>query len=185
MPLILLAMVLGGCGKKPDHPAADFSKAPSISISLGKKNIESGLCQIHPKEGDNASPHKTVGQDCLLLQPDGDDAYIYFKIDPAFKKDLAMNLKVTVEYYDIERSQFWIEYDGWDAHDDKAGAHTKSVEQMRLTGNPTVWLKATFTLPKARLRNRQENGADFCIRVDRAHLFVHAVTVERVVEQKD
>ncbi len=181
-PLLLLALlfVIGGCGNK--GPAVDYSTAPSISFVAGPKPVEDGLSQFHPKDGSGDTIQKKIAEkDCELLQPNGyDDGLIYFKIAPSFKKALAMNLNVTVEYYDVERSSFWIEYDGWDEHNDKAGANTPSVERKQLAGNPTVWLKAVFSLPKARLRNRLNDGADFCIRADHAHLLIHSVTVERM-----
>lgn len=181
--LIFLASLIGGCGKK--DPGRDYSQAPSISITLGVKPVEDGILLAHPKDTAEVSPQKIVGMDCDLLKPTTeDDAYLYFKIAPSFKKELAMDLKVTVEYYDIERSSFWIEYDGWDKHDEKAGAYTKTTDRIKLSGNPTVWLRASLLLPRARLRNRQNDGGDFCIRVAHANLFVHAVTVEKYVPKE-
>jgi hypothetical protein len=174
----LLLLALSGC--KPKPPGTDYSSATSVSVMLRETPKEDGLYVVHPKDEPNNTPKRIVGEDCFLLQPiHGDDAYLYFKFAPSFKKDLALNLKVTVEYYDFERSSFWIEYDGWDKSDDKAGTFTPSPERVKLTGNPTVWLKTVFTMPKARLRNRQEGVADFRIRVDRAPLYVHSVIVER------
>jgi hypothetical protein len=176
---LMVALLVGGCAKKPTGP--DYSGASELSIVLAEKPVDKGLSLAEPNNDTALVLKKIAGQDCATIQSkSGEDDYIAFKIAPSFKKELAMNLKVTVEYYDIERGSFWIDYDGWAPHNDKEGAYIASEQKTKLTGNPTVWLKATFILPKARLRNRQSDGGDFRIHAGRAQMYIHAVTVERV-----
>jgi hypothetical protein len=178
--LLVLVCLAQGCGRKPTHSPANYSKEPSIRITVGKTATSFGLTQSR-LEGDGITTAARMGgQDCQRLRPEKalSDSYIYFKVDPTFKSSNSMNLKATVEYFDATPCNFFIEFDGWDSQAKHDGAYSRSEERVRLAGDQQ-WKMAEFTLKNCRLANRQNGGSDVRIRAANSEFFVRSMTIER------
>jgi hypothetical protein len=101
--------------------------------------------------------------------------YMYFNADRDFVFAQETKLRVTVEYFDQGRFDFWLDYDSTDANADMQGRY-KQTQQIRLTDSGE-WKTATFDLPDAYFGGRQNEGADFRIATGDNDLYINAVTV--------
>jgi hypothetical protein len=103
----LLVLVLGAaCNQKPLAKGKDFSRASSVSILLGEKDKDFGDGLQHAYwERDGLTTLAVVdGMPCRHLKVEEfDPGYLYFIIDPTFKKRSVKNVKIEVEYFDEER----------------------------------------------------------------------------------
>ncbi len=159
-------------------PAASLTHLRIVSIDLEAENVEHGLVQIGVADGQTA-PHGIGGKSARVTVDNGmwPARYIYFKADRAFVFVQETKFRVTVEYFDQGRFEFWLDYDSTDATADMQGRY-KQTQHIRLTDSG-VWKTATFDLPDAYFGGRQNEGADFRIATNDNDLYINSVTVAK------
>src|SRR4051812_42215618 len=83
------------------HPAPATSPE-MISIQLGPENLQNGIVlREWSKDGGNVATN-IARSECRVAQsqPSGARWYMYFAVDPSFKRTELMDLLVTIEYFD-------------------------------------------------------------------------------------
>ena len=93
------------------------------------------------------------------LATGGEDTFIYFAVADAYRKEPKRPVTITMEYLDKGTAEFGLDYDSTDETAPISGAF-KSAPACKRTGSGE-WRTHTFTLPDARLTNREHMGADF------------------------
>ncbi|MCL5097548.1 MAG: DUF5010 domain-containing protein [Candidatus Omnitrophica bacterium] len=165
-------------GWRPPLVRGLYTDAPSISVSLGKTNLEQGLRQVDFADGLTA-PDTAGGQDCRTIRStENPGRYIYFVADDSFKKPDPENLVVEIEYFDAATGSLNLEFDGSDPAAPFNGAYTRSAETVKLEGTRT-WRDARFALPKARLLNSQNANADFRLAVQAPEFALKKAVLKR------
>ncbi len=159
-------------------PAASLTHLRIVSIDLGAENEEHGLAEIGVRDGQTA-PHGIGGKSARVTVDNGMSParYIYFKADRDFIFAQETKFRVTVEYFDQGRFEFWLDYDSTDATADMQGRY-KHTQHVRLTDSG-VWKVVTFDLPDAYFGGRQNEGADFRIATNDNDLYINSVTVAK------
>lgn len=161
-------------GWKPPRPIGPYTGAKSVSLTLGDTNREAGLRLIESADGQT----KADREGRVIVRVAGQQPYIYFAADDAFKWAEQMTLQVEVEYFDAAVGSFTVEFDGSDPNAPLAGAYTRSGKEVPLTGDRT-WQRASFPLEKACLLNSQNSGADFRLAVSASDFVVRRVSLTR------
>lgn len=143
--------------------------------------VGDGLALAAAEDG----PFRIVGDGdaaviCSPARPEGTWRYLYFRVADEFAAAAAGAFEVSVEFLDSGRGRITLHYDSHDRNAALDGAYkpTPSLER-RGSGR---WLTARFTLPDARLSNRQNGGADFRIALQGNELQVRAVRLVRAVD---
>lgn len=150
--------LLCGCGKK------------EIGISFGARDQSTGLKHISNGDGISVATN-AFGSACRLLQ-ERPETYLYLQVASAWKKRAPRNVTVTVECLAAKPGTFDVQYDGGTPDD----PYTAAGYTARLDGSGG-WQTETFELSSARFRNRQNNGADFRLRVNCPAFYVRRVTL--------
>ncbi len=173
---------------EPEPPILinDFSTSNVVGCALGGQEHGNGL-ELAEKERDGRSTLVKVGDvPCRLMSPrtgsSGDPAgYLYFSLDPAFKRAGARRVKIEVEYFDIvfggNPVAFSIQYDASGLP--TPHTYASAGPSTRLRGSET-WQTATFQIAEATFQNAQNGQSDFRIRASPPELYVRRVTVTRV-----
>ena len=89
--------------EKAARAGKDFAKSNSVSIVLGNEREYDGL-KHSGQWKDGLTKITTIdGEACRYLNLLGQraEAYLYFSIDPGFKRTNAQNVRVDVEYFDV------------------------------------------------------------------------------------
>ena len=96
-----------------------------------------------------------------------------------------MDLVLVADYFDAAAGTLQVEFDGSDPGAPFQGAYTLATPPVALTGSQT-WKTASFRLPRARLLNRENGGADFRLNssilglgLNRVQIVRPGVTVDR------
>ncbi|HTH49715.1 MAG TPA: DUF5010 domain-containing protein [Candidatus Limnocylindria bacterium] len=146
-------------GFVPPPEIGPFTGAHLVSIELAATNRPSGLTQFEGADGTTA-PATLAGRECRILTPTPYAGhYLYARLDESFKWTDAMDLVLVADYFDAAAGTLQVEYDGSDLGAPFQGAYTLATPTVALTGSQT-WETASFRLPRARLLNRQNGGAD-------------------------
>ena len=162
----------------------DFSKSNAVTLLLAEAAPEDGLKHSF-REKDGLTTIVKVGElPCRLLnmKETRQEAYLYFTIDPAFKKNDMRNVKIEVEYFDgvfdDNPAAFGIHYDGRGVARGSNPAYKPASQTARLSGSD-AWRVATFQVRDAAFMNSQNGRSDFRISVRPPELYVRRVTVTR------
>lgn len=153
--------LLCGCGRHGE-----------VGITFGAGDHANGLKRISNGDGNSVLTNAS-GSTCRHLE-ERPETYLYFQVTPAFKRRVPMTATVTVEYLATERGSFDIQYDGGNPDD----PYTASDIRVTLDGSGG-WQTETFELSDARFQSRQNNRADFRLRVNCPAFYVRRVTVTR------
>ena len=108
----------------------------------------------------------------------GATGYLYFVIDPTFKKGPVKRATIEVEYLDPWPGVLGVQYDASRWKGIPNPTYAQASQTVSLTGSKT-WQTATFRLDHARFKNAQNSGADFRLWVSPPDLYVRRVTVTR------
>ncbi|MCI0748020.1 MAG: DUF5010 domain-containing protein [Verrucomicrobia subdivision 3 bacterium] len=147
-------------GWRPPVPRGRYTDATSVSIALGANNTEAGLKQIENDDG-MTQPAEFGGRTARRSALGTNQGrYIYFVVDESFKEPVPKDFIVEVTYFDAAPGTLALEFDGSDESAPFSGAYTRSPDSAKLIGDKN-WKSATFRLPRARLLNGQNRGADF------------------------
>jgi hypothetical protein len=208
-PIVALALTGIGCDKNSKDPGGpvmnapevsseepmladatppagfrDFSKSNAVTLLLAEETGENGL-KHNFREKDGLTTIVKVGEiPCRLLnmKETRQEGYLYFTLDPAFKKGEVRNVRIDVEYFDVvfddSPSTFGIHYDGTGLSTSSKAAYKSANKSARLGGSNT-WQVATFHLRDASFNNAQNGRSDFRISVKPPELYVRRVTVTR------
>ena len=162
-------------GDPIDPPAGKYSDAKSIVYTLKYNPREQGLRLLETEQ----SRFRTVRMAGLRVittraNDSGTVRHLSFDVDESFSFMKRKGLRVSVEFWDIGRGAFSVEYEA----DDRAGGRRlKRTEETRFE-DAGGWRRASFDLPDAWCGNGLEGGADFRIRIDKRGLMVRLVRVQ-------
>lgn len=165
-------------GWQPPRPTGPYADATSLSVVLGPTNQSAGLTLLESQDGRTRAVSDAGRKGRGIVRQTNLHPYIYFAVDDSFKQADEMDLVVTVEYLDVARGEFLVEFDGSNLEAPFAGAYSPSAEVVALQGDQQ-WKEARFRLERARLLNSQNAGADFRIAVSAPDFIVRKVTLAR------
>lgn len=171
----LLHLCAGCDGEKPRANARDFSKTNRVCALLGEEQQEhgNGLEHIYWVKDGFTTATNLDGVPCRSMKLEtGSMGYLYFVIDPSFKKGGTKNVKIEVEYFDGPEGVFGIQYDG------NKETYQWVEQEIPLRGS-LLWLTGRFNIKSARFRNRQNAKADFRLWVSPPELRVRRVMITR------
>jgi len=138
------------------------------SVSLGNQMTENGVTLLTVEDG-AWQPDRLGGMGCIRMKPNSvsRSAYLYFAVDDAYIYNDALDVYVTVEYFDRGTGSFSLQFD------DGSNAYVSAGMQF-LTGTDQ-WKKRTFVLSRVGFTNQQNGGADFRLAVSDTTLALLAV----------
>ncbi len=170
----------------------DFATSNSVSIRLGQERPEDGLWHLHQVSDGRTTIVGLDGVRCRYLNLTRENrthGYLYFAIDPTFKRDGLPAACIEVEYFAQQPAYFRLQYDAIEGarHQPfKAGVSSGGDIVTWGPGNQTtriwasnVWQTAAFHVRDGAFLNSQNDGADFRFEVTPAELHVRRVTVTR------
>jgi hypothetical protein len=144
-----------------------------VLLGEGQQEHGNGIEHIHWEKDGLTTATNLGGVPCRRMKLEtGSIGYLYFTIDPSFKKRSVKNVKVEVEYLDAGNGFFGVQYDG------KKEAYQWMRQTIPLRGSLN-WLTATFTIEGAKFRNRQNSKADFRLCAIPPELHVRRVMITR------
>jgi hypothetical protein len=168
----------------------DYSQSNSASITLGEEKPEDGLRHLS-EQGDGRTVVTNLdGVICRHMQrPGRGNGFLYFTINPSFKRDGLKNVRCEIEYYSPIRGTLRLQYDAveFDTHrayksvaaeNDATIRYGGGVEFTRVAA-PQVWQTVTFRLVDGVFANSQNGGADMRLEVSPPDIYVRRVTVTR------
>jgi hypothetical protein len=154
-----------------------FARAGEVSVILGEKNREDGLCQKDEPDGRTrglASAPKTARS----TDPARGGKYLYFDVEDSFFFGGGGPLEVVFEYLDRGRGAVVLEYDSLDFSVAPLEGSFKPVPAASL-GNEGLWKTARVRLEDAAFGGRA-NGSDFRLSAPGGELAIHRVLVRRL-----
>ena len=174
-------MWLTGCGVESPPRRADYSSADSISIHLGQveKEYDGGLQHMY-HEKDGFTVVATLGDvPCRhLAVQEFNPGYLYFVIDPSFKRKGAGNVDISIDYYDQGFGTLGLQFDATGSKKFRSPAYADVGTTISLW-DTKEWKTATFRVRNASFKNSQNSGSDFRFVVQPPDLYVRRVTVTR------
>jgi hypothetical protein len=177
--LLGLWLLCSGCGKTAPDGGPDFSKTNSVTILLGEveKEYGTGLQHIYHERDGLTTPAMINGVPCRHLKRErGGLGYLYFIVDPAFKRGGHKSVSIEIEYLAPRKGTLGVQYDASQANPPKP---YMSVEQVEYLSGAKEWKTALFYIRNASFANAQNGGADFRFVVSPPELYVRRVTVTR------
>ena len=105
----------------------------------------------------------------------GEHVFIYFAVADEFMREPKGPVEIAVEYLDRGTQDFGLDYDSTDETAPIRGAF-KSAPRCRRTDSGE-WRTHVFTLPDAKLANREHMGSDFRLWAQGDDLLVRKVEV--------
>lgn len=166
-------------GWRPPISEGKYTRAKSVAVTLGATNVEAGLKQIDHEDG-VTRPGEFNGRPARHVSANGakPSRYIYFAVDETFKAADTANFIAEVDYFDAGPGTLGLEFDGSDESAPFSGAYSRSPDAVRLLGD-RQWKRASFRMPRARLLNSQNRGADFRLTVGETKLPVARVELKK------
>ena len=164
--------------RKPSRPLAP---SELISIELGRENVQNGiLLREWAKDGGNA-PTNIAGSECRIAQCQASNGrwYMYFAVDPSFKRTELMDVLVCVEYFDHAPGEFRLNYDAVDTVKNRSDPYRTAEHRQQCFGSQQ-WQKAYFIADHARFKNSQNAASDFRLDLRIPELFVRRVTIRHL-----
>lgn len=162
----------------------DFSRSNAVTLLLAEETEEHGLKHSFREKDGLTTIVKVDETPCrfLNMKDTRQEAYLYFTIDPAFKKGDVRNVKIEVEYFDVvfddSPASFAIHYDSTGVSRSSNPAYKSANRTVRLNGS-NKWQVATFQIRDAAFINSQNGRSDFRISVRPPEIYVRRVTVTR------
>ncbi len=168
-----------------DFKPIDFSKTNSVTLNMAdaeRSPWEGGLTHAFT-EADGVTIETNVqGVACRALKPVEGEApkrYMYFAIDPSFKRQGAVNVRVDVDYFDGFEGHLGVmglEFDSSEFGDFPNASYRPQLPNVPLRGSKK-WMKGTFRIRGAGFRNTQNAGSDFRLWASPPAMLVRRVTV--------
>jgi hypothetical protein len=149
-----------------------YASSNSVSIGFQDKPAEHGLTLLQNDDGVTAP----VAGGIQLSGPHS--RYIYFAVDDSFKDGGMMDLILEVDFSSHAAGALAVEYDGSDSSAPFNGAYTGSAT-VKVSADG-LRKKEKFRLPRARLQNSQNVGADFRLDITADNLVIHSLNLSRV-----
>jgi len=179
--LLLLSMTaVISCGKKGSDLPVDYSSSNQVRIVFGKATRDSGLRQAKVDHDGITAPDRIGGLQCHLAKAGAWNAgYIYFIVDPTFKRTPCRHVSVNVHYFDSVPGYFELQYDGMNPLAPGNGAYTACPKRVVLNG-AQEWKVEEFVLRDVRFQNSQNGNADLRLHFKAPDFRVYNVTVARL-----
>jgi len=168
-----------------DFVPKDFSKTNSVTLNLAdaeRSPWDGGLTHAFTEADGVTMATNVQGVACRALRPDeggGPKRYMYFTIDPTFKRQGAVNVRVDVEYLDGFEGRLGVmglEFDSSEFGDFPNASYKPQLPNVPLRGSKK-WMKGTFRIRGAGFRNSQNAGSDFRLWASPPEMLVRRVTV--------
>ena len=159
----------------------DFSKASTVRIALGIQGTEQGegLRHIYYQDDGRSITATLDGVPCRYLRPEpGRFAYLYFAVDPSFKKRDVRDALIEVEYFDDSSGAVGLEFDASKSLKIPNPAYASAGSRVRLRGSQT-WQTTVFRVRHATFNNAQNSGADFRLCISPPELYLRRVSLTR------
>jgi len=171
----------------------DHSASNSVGILLGEEKPEDGL-RHRGDEADGRTREATNnGVVCRHLNRVVDNktfGYLYFAIDPGFKRSGLTNARIDVEYLAPRGGLHRLQFDGLRngvrhayvsvlAH---GGSRVRIGDRADYARVPVInqWTNATYYLTNAVFQNAQNGDSDFRFEVVPPDVYVRSVTVTKI-----
>lgn len=141
-----------------DVPPLPGPFAGNASVAWSPVPPSAGLDLVAPEDG---GYRLTESEEEVLIEMQ--DPYLYFAVDDSFHFASESDLEVEVTFYDLPDrfGKIYVEYDSFDREATHHGIY-KSSEEIPLAGT-FQWRTEKVSIPRARLANNQNAGADFRI----------------------
>ena len=165
-------------GWRPPVPKGRYTDAKSVSITVAGSNAEAGLKQVENDDGMTQASEFDGRQARSVAAGVGRGRYVYFAVDDSFKTPDGADFTAQVNYFDAAPGALGLEFDGSDENAAFSGAYTRSTSKVQLVGDKQ-WKTATFHLPRARLLNSQNRGADFRLVIEAPSFAVSRVELRK------
>lgn len=143
-----------------------------MAITFDGSDRVNGLKRVSNGDG-NSVLTNAYGSACRRLE-ERSETYLYLQASPKLKPQKPMQLTVTVECLAAKPGTFDVQYDGGTPDN----PYTASAYTAVLNGSGE-WQTETFDLTDARFQNRQNNRADFRLRVNCPEFYIRKVTVSQ------
>ena len=180
----LAVVLIGGCSQKSHSKRADFARSNTASVALGKPDREhgNGLEHVYWEQDGLTTVTNLDGVFCRHLQLEGAEiGYVYFIIDPEFKRHHIQRVKIEVEYFDGHRGEMGLQFDASHSRRVGSSAYTESGQIVPLRGSQR-WQTSQFYVQDATFRNSENSRSDFRFWVRPPDLYLRSVTVTRSVK---
>jgi len=177
----IMLILFSGCDQQLRQNRQDFSKTNVISIALGdtEKEYQTGLRHLFFEKDGLTTPADLDGLQCRCLRlEEAEVGYMYFAIDPTFKKRAVRKVVITAECFDEKPGLIGIQYDASKSKSDLNRAYTGVAHFAQLTGSKE-WRTVAFEINDATFRNSQNSRSDFRLCVTPPQICVRQVTVMR------
>ncbi len=164
--------------RAPDAREDDYTRADSISITLGNSVVERGLRLLTTPDDGATTPEAIDGVESHRLMQRGEN-YAYFAVDPSWKITNRFDVFAEVEYFDAARGWMDVEYDGWGRRPTD-GRYSSTPRRVSFSGQ-REWRTNLFWMPDVRFENRQKEGADLRVRASSRDFYLRSVILRRDV----
>lgn len=179
---VLLLLLPAGCGQKSGSKGPDFSQANSVSVLLGEPDLEhrTGVNHAYWQRDGRTTTTTLEGKPCRHLKVDKKDmAYLYFSLDPSFKKNGLKDVLIELEYFDAQPGTLGLDFDATKTQRVPNAAYVSSGSPVRMAGSKR-WQMAAFRVHNASFSNAQNGKSDFRFRVSPPELYLRRVVVTRL-----
>ena len=183
--LLSIACLTWATASGQDFVPRDFSKTNSVTLNMAdaeRSPWDGGLTHAFTEADGVTMATNVQGVACRALRPDeggGPKRYMYFAIDPTFKRQGPANVRVDVEYLDGFEGHLGVmglEFDSSEFGDFPNASYRPQLPNVPLRGSQK-WMKGTFRIRGAGFRNSQNAGSDFRLWASPPELLVRRVTV--------
>jgi hypothetical protein len=164
--------------RKSSHPHVS---PQVIGIELGRHDVQNGiLLREWAKDGGNTATN-IAGSECRVAQGNAPSGrwYMYFAVDPSFKRTELMDVLMCVEYFDHAPGEFRLNYDAVDTVKNRNDPYRTAEHREQCLGSQQ-WRKAYFIADRARFKNSQNGASDFRLDLRIPELFVRRVTIRHL-----
>ncbi|MEX2188100.1 MAG: hypothetical protein WD875_14940 [Pirellulales bacterium] len=153
-----------GSGRRWPGPSMYYGPlvAASLRVAEDGRLIEAGLARIRPRHGDGVMRFASVnGAACLELEPKRRGDYAYFRCEDEALRGAKANRDAVVTVRFLDRSpsaRLVVEYNG------SSGPYTSAAPVA--TKGENAWREVAIALSGFRPQGKQNDGADFRLRLD-------------------
>jgi hypothetical protein len=176
-------------------PRPDFSTSNTVSVLLGQKGSQDGLRHLAKEPDGRTTIENLEGVPCRHhnRKPDNKQfGYVYFVIDPTFKREELKAARIEVEYllpapcflrlqYDAMEGEAHRSYKSVVATSGETVSWGAGIQYMHIQAT-NAWRTATFHIKDGAFLNSQNGGADFRLEFTPAEIYVRRVSVTREKE---
>ncbi len=158
----------------------EAAHAPSrheAGIVLGEDPVESGLQLLNMGDG-QVTVTNMDGASCVQLR-NRFESYLYFAVDPGLKTSQHINAIIHIEFLSLMSGRFDVQFDGYKFGERPGSVYSDTPVGVRFDRWPH-WHQVAMEISNARFSGRQNNGADFRLRVNCPLFYVRSVKLTEI-----